>query len=160
MLAEQFLLKMENSRSLFGLDLARFFKLIKQLQDEDDMGDADLYDKLIMNVSCNLKTVGVNLLWQVEGDSNDISIGTDSSFKGANADRFEKDRQYKQMIFDMYKGVFTRHPELFEDSQSYVLSPLGMIFAELFESMNFDDRHMCLSMLGDVSVDNYSQDFS
>ena len=63
MIAEKFLLKMENSRTLFGLDLARFFKLIKQLQDEDDMNDADLYDKLIMNVSCNLKTVGVNLLW-------------------------------------------------------------------------------------------------
>ena len=62
-LAEKFLLKMQNSRSLFGVDLARFFKLIKQLQDEGSQIDADLYDKLIMNVSCNLRTLSVNLLW-------------------------------------------------------------------------------------------------
>lgn len=30
-LASRFLLKIQNSRSLFGVDLARFFKLIRQL---------------------------------------------------------------------------------------------------------------------------------
>ena len=41
------------------------------------------------------------------------------------------------MIFDMYKEVFARHPELFEAGKSYGLSPLSVIFAELFESMDF-----------------------
>lgn len=45
-----------------------------------------------MNVSCNLRTLGVNLLFQVEEDANDISIGTDSTFKGENVDRLAKDR--------------------------------------------------------------------
>lgn len=52
----------------------------------------DIYDDLIMNVSCNLRTLSVNLLFQVEEDSNDISIGSDSIFHDANVDRLAKDR--------------------------------------------------------------------
>lgn len=86
-----------------------------------------------MNVACNLRTLGVNLLFQVDEDSNGISIGTDSLFKEENADRFEKDRQHKQMIFDMYKEVFERNPELFTAANRNGLSPLGVVFAELFD---------------------------
>ena len=90
-LAESFLLKIKNSRSLHGVELARFFKLIKQLQVEKGQ-DANKFDKLIMNVSCNLRTLAVNLLFQFEEDSNEVSIGKDSLFKGENEERFEKDR--------------------------------------------------------------------
>lgn len=81
-LAESFLLKIRNSRSLYGVDLARFFKLIRQLQEENQLleSEVSMYDKLIMNVSCNLRTLGVNLVFQVEEDSSDISIGNDSLF--------------------------------------------------------------------------------
>jgi len=34
-LAECFLHKIKNSRSLYGVDLARFFRLIKQLQEKN-----------------------------------------------------------------------------------------------------------------------------
>ena len=67
-LAERYLLKIRNSRSLYGVDLARFFKLIKELQDKNQSlkCDESLFDEVIMNVSCNLRTLNVNLLLQVE----------------------------------------------------------------------------------------------
>ena len=69
-LAERYLLKIRNSRSLYGVDLARFFKLIKELQDKNQSlkCDVSLFDEVIMNVSCNLRTLNVNLLLQVEQD--------------------------------------------------------------------------------------------
>lgn len=81
-LTERFLLKILNSRSLYGVDLARFFKLIRQLQERNQAAGCheDIFDELIMNVSCNLRTLGVNLLFQIEEDSSNISIGTDSLF--------------------------------------------------------------------------------
>mmetsp|Transcript_21928 Transcript_21928/g.29328 ORF Transcript_21928/g.29328 Transcript_21928/m.29328 type:complete len:84 (-) Transcript_21928:252-503(-) len=81
-LAESFVLKIRNSRSLFGVDLARFFKLVRQLQERrsEMQKDQGVFDELILNVSCNLRTLGVNLLYQVEEKSSDISIGTDSLF--------------------------------------------------------------------------------
>lgn len=118
-----------------------------------------MYDKLIMNVSCNLRTLGVNLVFQVEEDSSDISIGNDSLFQEENADRLQKDKQYKKMIFDMYKEVYARTPELFAEGQSYGLSPLGAVFAELFDEMTFDDHMICLQMLGSYSIDNYTEEF-
>jgi len=70
----------------------------------------------------------------VDEDSNAISIGSDSLFKEENADRFEKDRQHKQMIFDMYKEVFERSPEFFTAAnRRNGMSPLGAVFAELFD---------------------------
>ena len=33
-----------------------------------------------------------------------------------------------------------------------------MIFAELFDDMSFDERKNCLSMLGDYSIDNYTEE--
>ena len=93
-LAAKFLLKIKNSRSLFGVDLARFFKLIKQLQERNEAEggrDPDIFNKLIMNVSCNLRTLSVNLLFQFEQDSDEMSIGKDSLFKGENEERFKKD---------------------------------------------------------------------
>ena len=45
-----------------------------------------------MNVSCNLRTLGVNPLLEMEKDSNVMSIATDSLFREENEDRFEKER--------------------------------------------------------------------
>jgi len=42
--------------------------------------DQGVFDELILNVSSNLRTLGVNLLYQMEEKSSDISIGTDSLF--------------------------------------------------------------------------------
>ena len=109
-----------------------------------------------MNVSCNLQTLGVNLLFQVEEDSNEISIGTDSIFKQENADRLEKHRKDQLMIFNMYKAIFNRNPKMFGANYNYGLSPLGVVFAELFDSMSFHERIMCLRILGSHSIDNYS----
>ena len=75
------------------MDLARFFKLIRQLQERRACeGEIDTFDKLIMNVSCNLRTLGANLLYQVEEESSNISIGTDSLFRGENVERVARDR--------------------------------------------------------------------
>ena len=63
------------------------------------------------------------------------------------------------MIFEVYKDVFERDPELFSQGRGYGLSPLGVVFAELFDEMSFDDRRNCLSMLGSYSIDNYTQEF-
>lgn len=65
-------------------------------------------------------------------------------FQEENTDRLQKDKQYKKMIFDMYKEVYARNPELFAEGQSYGLSPLGAVFAELFDEMTFDDHMICL----------------
>lgn len=59
----------------------------------------------------------------------------------------------------MYKDVFEARPELFGVDGGYGLSPLSMIFAELFDEMSFEDRKDCLSMLGCYSVDNYTEEF-
>ncbi len=63
------------------------------------------------------------------------------------------------MIFDMYKKVYARNPKLFAEGQSYGLSPLGAVFAELFDNMSFDDHMVCLQMLGNYSIDNYTEEF-
>jgi len=51
-----------------------------------------------MNVACNLRTLGVNLLQPAEEDSK----VADSSFTETNKERLDKDRHYKRMIFKMY----------------------------------------------------------
>lgn len=63
------------------------------------------------------------------------------------------------MIFEMYKDVFKRNPELFSNEKSFGLSPLSVVFAELFDQMSFEDHRQCLSMLGSHSVDNYTEEF-
>ena len=87
------------------------------------------------------------------------SIGIDNLFNEENADRIQKEKQYKQMIFEMYKEVFARSPELFEVGRSYSLSPLSVVFAELYDEMGFEDRILCLKMLGSNSIDRYTEDF-
>ena len=96
---------------------------------------------MITNVSCNLRTLGLNLLLHVDESSNEFSIGTDSPFKKENAERFEKDRDHKRMIFDMYDEVFSRNPELFKTT---ALSPLGLVISELFNSLSFDEHMKAL----------------
>ena len=39
------------------------------------------------------------------------------------------------------------------------MSPLGVVFAELFDEMSFDEHILCLKMLGSHSIDNYSEEF-
>jgi hypothetical protein len=63
------------------------------------------------------------------------------------------------MIFEIYKDVFARDPQLFSQGGGYGLSPLGAVFAELFDEMSFDDRLNCLSILGSHSIDNYTEEF-
>ena len=63
------------------------------------------------------------------------------------------------MIFEMYKEVFSRKPELFVVGTSYTLSPLSVIFAELYDEMSFEDRILCLKMLGSDSIDRYTEEF-
>ena len=63
------------------------------------------------------------------------------------------------MIFQMYKEVFSRDPELFSGAKSFGLSPLSVVMADLFDEMSFDDRMRCLEMLGAHSIDNYTEDF-
>lgn len=59
----------------------------------------------------------------------------------------------------MYKDILARNPELFNQSTSYTLSPLSVIFADLFDELNFDDRIFCLKMLGSDSIDRYTEVF-
>ena len=99
------------------------------------------------------------MLLQMEKDSSEISIGKDSLFKGENEERIEKEMQYKRMIFEMYKEVFSRNSDLFVVGTSYTLSPLSVIFAELYDEMSFEDRILCLKMLGSDSIDRYTEEF-
>ena len=59
----------------------------------------------------------------------------------------------------MYREVFERNPDFFGKDHSYGLSPLSFICAELFDEMSFDEHVLCLKMLGDYSVDNYTEEF-
>ena len=59
----------------------------------------------------------------------------------------------------MYKDVFQRNPQLFGEGHSYGLSPLSVIFAELYDDLSFDDQILCLKMLGSYSIDNYTEEF-
>lgn len=64
------------------------------------------------------------------------------------------------MIIQMYKDIFARNPALFALSDnSYTLSPLSTIFAKLFDEMDFDERILCLKMLGSDSIDRYTEEF-
>ena len=95
-LAKQFILKSTSSRNLYGVELARFFKLIRQLQEHQrELGLAeDIFDHRIMNVSCNLRTLGVNLLEKSkteEGSDEEPASGIDMIFKRENEGRLEKD---------------------------------------------------------------------
>jgi len=73
-------------------------------------------------------------------------------------ERVARDRQYKRMIFEMYKEVHERRPSLFSEGLSYGLSPLGVVFAELFDEMSFDEHMKCLEILGSHSIDNYIEE--
>jgi hypothetical protein len=84
------------------------------MNSDGDNSSLDLFDKVIMNVCGNLRTLSVNLLIQTELDSNQTSLGADSWFKAENDLRIEKELQYKRDIFKMYKDVFNRSPELFK----------------------------------------------
>ena len=137
-LAEKFILNMSNSRSLYGNDLARLFKLIKQLQMNQHLSqDGSQYDKLMMNVCSNLRTLSLDLLYDasenVQDNADHIS---DLNFKKENEARFEREREAKSLIFDMYKGIFERSPDLFRKHQEYSLSPLSSLMAELFNDLS------------------------
>ena len=58
----------------------------------------------------------------------------------------------------MYKEVFTRNNKKFVSEEGYTLSPLGVVFAELFDEMSFEEHITCLQMLGSEKIDNYSEE--
>jgi hypothetical protein len=53
-------LKISNSRSLHGEDLSNVFDLVDLLESQGS--NIKIFDSLLMNMSSNLKTLGVNLL--------------------------------------------------------------------------------------------------
>ena len=63
------------------------------------------------------------------------------------------------MMFRMYLEVFNRNPDLFSTSKPFGLSPLSVVFAELFDELDFDDHMNCLKMLGSHSIDNFTEEF-
>ena len=72
--------------------------------------------------------------------------------------RFEREREAKRLIFDMYKGAFNRNPDLFRKHKEYSLSPLSNLMAELFDDFNAQDALNCLQILGNNALENYSED--
>lgn len=81
-LIERFLLKISNSRSLHGEDISNVFNLVDLLERQGL--DTKKFDGLLMNMSSNLKTLGVILL-------ND----GDKLFAKRNEQIIEADRKLK-----------------------------------------------------------------
>ncbi len=61
-------MKISNSRSLHGDDLANVFNLIDLLEAKGS--DIKMFDNLLMNMSSNLKTLGVSLLYAENEDEH------------------------------------------------------------------------------------------
>ena len=148
-LAEKYILNMSNSRNLYGVDLIRLFQLIEQLQANEYLSqDGSQYDLLMMNVCSNLQTLSMDLLYDASenkagepkrNEEYHDELSSDLNFKRENDERFEREREAKLMIFDMYRKVFDRNPDLFRNHQEYSLSPLSNLIAELFEEFSPQD---------------------
>jgi len=60
-LVQNYLLKLQSSRSLHGDDLVNMFHLVNKVQPSlKEKGD---FDALIMNVASNLRTIGIKLMF-------------------------------------------------------------------------------------------------
>jgi hypothetical protein len=86
-------LKISNSRSLHGEDLSNVFSLIDLLESQGS--NIKIFDSLLMNMSSNLKTLGVNLL-----DAGD------EHFVKRNQQILEDERKLKQQILARYVRIF------------------------------------------------------
>lgn len=86
-------MKISNSRSLHGEDLSNVFSLIDLLESQGS--NIKIFDSLLMNMSSNLKTLGVNLL-----DAGD------EHFVKRNQQILEDERKLKQQILARYVRIF------------------------------------------------------
>ncbi len=86
-------MKISNSRSLHGEDLSNVFSLIDLLESKGS--NIKIFDSLLMNMSSNLKTLGVNLL-----DAGD------EQFVKRNQQILEDERKLKQQILARYVRIF------------------------------------------------------
>ena len=86
-------MKISNSRSLQGEDLSNVFSLIDLLESQGS--NIKIFDSLLMNMSSNLKTLGVNLL-----DAGD------EHFVKRNQQILEDERKLKQQILARYVRIF------------------------------------------------------
>ena len=112
-----------------------------------------------MNVASNLRTLSLDLLYDAsEVDSISEDHIQDSNFRKENELRFETERQSKTLIFDMFKEVFDRNPDLFHKHKEYNLQPLSNLMAEIFDELSPKDALMCLQILGNKQLENYSED--
>jgi hypothetical protein len=86
-------LKISNSRSLHGEDLSNVFDLVDLLESQGS--NIKIFDSLLMNMSSNLKTLGVNLL-----------DARDEHFVKRNQQILEDERKLKQQILARYIRIF------------------------------------------------------
>lgn len=86
-------MKISNSRSLHGEDLSNVFSLIDLLESQGS--NIKIFDSLLMKMSSNLKTLGVNLL-----DAGD------EHFVKRNQQILEDERKLKQQILARYVRIF------------------------------------------------------
>jgi hypothetical protein len=86
-------LKISNSRSLHGEDLSNVFDLVDLLESQGS--NIKIFDSLLMNMSSNLKTLGVNLL-----------DARDEHFVKRNQQILENERKLKQQILARYIRIF------------------------------------------------------
>ena len=86
-------MKISNSRSLHGEDLSNVFDLVDLLESQGS--NIKIFDSLLMNMSSNLKTLGVNLL-----------DARDEHFVKRNQQILENERKLKQQILARYIRIF------------------------------------------------------
>lgn len=86
-------MKISNSRSLHGEDLSNVFDLVDLLESQGS--NIKIFDSLLMNMSSNLKTLGVNLL-----------DARDEHFVKRNQQILEDERKLKQQILARYIRIF------------------------------------------------------
>lgn len=126
------------------------FKLIQKVTQTQKLAQASDFDKLLMNVASNLQTISVDLF---KGEEED-------TFESLNSKELNEDRILKKMILQNYKDIFKREPSLFDDKvNSFSLSPLSSLMAEVFDSFEHKDVLECMHLLGATCIDHYSNNF-
>jgi len=121
----------------------------------------------MMNVCSNLQTLSSDFLYDASenkkgepkrNDTYQDEMSADLNFKQENDDRFERERDEKLRIFDMYSSIFDRNPTLFKEHKEYSLSPLSNLISELFQEFSPERALKSLQILGNTTIDNYSEE--
>ena len=122
-----------------------------------------------MLVTNNLGTLQVNLFDHHQQEDNTASEQEQptldfqrtekmtKAFQSSNYKRLQDEQAFKKKIFDQYREVYKRSPQLFSEDESYTLQPLSGLVSDLFDELTLQEVIDSMKMLGKTQIDNYEE---